>query len=205
VTAVLFDLDGTLVDSLPGIAAGINAVLGTAYSRDEIRAHVGPPVHDTFAALTGRDDLEDLVAEYRGVYAELMVEGTEVIDGIVPALSELRADGFTLAVATAKAQPLAVGLLDGLGLSRFFAAVCGPVPPAHDDKTTTIARAVRELGSPSGAVMVGDRHHDIEGAHANGLRTIGVTWGFGAREELGDADVIIDSPAALRAACAAPA
>jgi phosphoglycolate phosphatase-like HAD superfamily hydrolase len=92
---VLFDLDGTLADSLPGIAAA--------------------PLHDTFAAL--------------------MVDGTVVFEGVVPALEQLSEEGVLMAVATSKAQPLAVELLRGLGLASFFAAVRGPVPPARDARS----------------------------------------------------------------------
>jgi len=161
---ILFDLDGTLVDSLPGIAAGTNAVLGTAMSPDDVRPFVGPPLHESFAALTGSTgaDLDALVAEYRRVYAELMVDGAVVFDGVAAALKQLSEEGATMAVATSKAQPLAVGLLEGLGLASFFAAVCGPVPPARDDKTATIGDALLALGSPpaESVTMVGDRVHE---------------------------------------------
>jgi phosphoglycolate phosphatase len=203
VTVVLFDLDGTLVDSLPGITAAVNAVLATSYSPQDIRQYVGPPLHDWLGPLSGRDDVDELVAEYRRVYATLMVSGSEVFDGVPAALAELRDSGARMAVATSKTQPLAVELLRGLGLASFFAAVCGPVPPARDDKATTIAQALAALGSPPEAVMVGDRHHDIDGAHANGLRAIGVTWGFGTREELAGADALIDSPGELSSAAPA--
>jgi phosphoglycolate phosphatase len=195
-SVLLFDLDGTLVDSLPGIAAGVNAVLGTSYSRDEIRPYVGPPLHDWLGPLSGRDDVDELVAEYRRVYTKLMVEGTTVFDGIPELLAALRDDGARLAVATSKARPVAVDLLDGLALAHFFAAVAGPIPPAHDDKAATIAEALSALGSPPAGdvTMVGDRHHDIEGARANGVRAVGVTWGFGTREELAGADALIDRP-----------
>jgi phosphoglycolate phosphatase len=195
--AVLFDLDGTLVDSLPGITAAVNAVLATQYSPQDIRQYVGPPLHDWLGPLSGRDDVDALVAEYRRVYAEIMVEGTVVFDGIPAALAELRDSGTRMAVATSKAQPLATELLRGLGLASFFEAVHGPVPPARDDKATTIAQAIGTLGHPQHATMVGDRHHDIEGARANGIRAVGVTWGFGSPEELAGADVLIDSPKEL--------
>ncbi len=198
-TVVLFDLDGTLVDSLPGITAAVNTTLGTSYSADEIRPYVGPPLHDWLGVLSGAPDIDALVAEYRSIYAELMIDGTIVFDGIPELLATLHSDGVTLAIATSKARPLATDLLHGLDLARFFAAVAGPVPPARDDKATTIAQALSALGSPPDAVMIGDRHHDIDGAHANGLRAIGVTWGFGSRAELAHADALVDQPDDIRA------
>jgi phosphoglycolate phosphatase len=201
VKVALLDLDGTLVDSLPGITAATNATLGTAHPETEIRQFVGPPLHTTFAALTGRSGaaLDETVARYREIYAGLMVSGSVVYPGVVALLQRLKDAGLVLAVATSKAQPLAIGLLDGLGLAPFFATVCGPVPPSHDDKTATIGRALDDLGRPpvAAVTMVGDRHHDIDAAHAHGVRAIGVTWGFGAREELRGADALVDTPAAL--------
>jgi phosphoglycolate phosphatase len=210
---VLLDLDGTLVDSRAGIVAGMNATLeahGLApRPAAEIEARIGPPVHDTFAWLFGIPEgdgrLDVLVEEYRGRYAELMLGLTPVFDGIHDALAALAADGYVLAIATSKARHLALALADGLGLAPFLSAVHGPVPPSRDDKAQTIARALADLGDPACAVMVGDRLHDIEGAHAHGLPAIGVLWGIGDEAELRDAgtDVLVahprDLPAAVRA------
>lgn len=200
----LFDLDGTLVDSLPGITAATNATLGTAMTTDEVRPYVGPPLPQTFAALTGATgaDVDALVADYRSRYAQIMADGTAVFDGIPELLGELRSAGYVLAVATSKARPLAQSLIESLGLARWFAAVEGPIPgtpSAHDDKRATIGAALGALGQPRVATvtMIGDRHHDVVGAHAHGVRAIGVTWGFGTREELRDADATVDAPAEL--------
>lgn len=202
VTLVLLDLDGTLVDSLPGITAAMNATLGTTYSEDEVRPRIGPPLQVTLGTLTGETGarLDAIVTAYRATYAQVMLDGTVVYDGIPELLEGLTDAGLTLAVATSKARHLAVALLDGLGLSPFFAAIEGPVPPAHDDKATTIGRALRAVGATASpaVTMVGDRHHDIDGARTHGLRAIGVLWGFGSRDELAGAGVVAATPQELR-------
>ncbi len=206
-TAVLLDLDGTLVDSRAGIVAGMNATL-TAHGLPprpaaELEARIGPPVHDTFAWLFGLPEgdaaLDALVEEYRGRYAELMLEVTPVFAGVPAALAALRADGHVLAIATSKARHLARALADGLGLAPYLSAVQGPVPPSRDDKAQTIAHALADLGHPRHAVMVGDRRHDVEGAHAHGLPAIGVLWGIGDAQELQEAgaDMVIAHPGEL--------
>jgi phosphoglycolate phosphatase len=210
--AVLLDLDGTLVDSRAAIVAGMNATL-LAHGLEprpaaDIEARIGPPVHDTFAWLFGLEHgdsgLDALVSEYRGRYAELMLSRTPVFDGIHAALADLQAAGYRLAIATSKARHLARSLADGLGLTPYLTAVRGPVPPARDDKAVTIGHALADLGHPPGAVMVGDRLHDVEGAHAHGLPAIGVLWGIGDADELlgAGAAALCASPDALVAAVA---
>lgn len=209
---VLFDLDGTLVDSRPGIVAAINATLRALgepeRASSELERFIGPPLHETFATLLAERSpdgtgLDDIVAMYRARYRLAMVEGTTVYHGITALLDALAATGTPLAVATSKARPLAVPLLEGLGLAGRFRVIAGPVPPARDDKAQTIAQALAELGPAAGdaPVMVGDRHHDIAGARAHGLRAIGVTWGFGGEAELraAGADAVAADPAALGA------
>jgi len=187
--AVLFDMDGTLVDSQPGIVAAMNATLRALGEpeRDEadLRARIGPPLPVTLGNLLGRPphEVEDIAAGYRERYRETMRDGTFVYPGIPALLADLAAAGHPLAVATSKAQPLAQELLDHLGLGPWFAAVRGPVPPSQEDKAGTIARALEALDTSS-AVLVGDRHHDVTGARSHGLDTIGAAWGYGGEDEL---------------------
>ncbi len=191
-TAVLFDLDGTLVDSRPGIVAATNGTLRALGEPErpeaELVPNIGPPLQETWAALLGRgvDEVADVVAAYRARYAETMLDGTHVYPGIPKLLERLQGEGHLLGVATSKAQPLAVALLEHLGLDGAFATIRGPVPPALEPKAGTVARALEALGltTGAGAVLVGDRHHDVEGGHAHGLRVIGAAWGYGTREEL---------------------
>lgn len=204
---VLFDLDGTLVDSRPGIVAALNASLSALGEAElpeaELVKRIGPPIHDTWAELLQRpaDAVEDVVAAYRERYATLMLDGTSVYPGVISLLQRLAGAGHLMAVATSKAQPMAVALLEHLGLDAFFAAVRGPVPPSTEAKATTVGRALEALGLPSGAgaVLVGDRHHDVAGAHAHGVAVIGAGWGYGSLEELAaaGADVVASAPAGV--------
>lgn len=202
--AVLFDLDGTLADSRPGIVAATNATL-RSLGLDEVPEadlvpRIGPPLQETWAELLRlpEDEVGDVVAAYRERYAVAMLDGTVTYPGVERLLERLRGEGHLLGVATSKSQPLAVALLEHLGLDGFFAAVRGPVPPSSEPKATTVARALEALGltTGEGAVLVGDRHHDVTGGHAHGLRVIGAAWGYGSREELeaAGADAIAAEP-----------
>jgi phosphoglycolate phosphatase len=211
-TAVLFDMDGTLADSRPGIVTSMRATLlalGLPVPPEaELVANIGPPLHETFSALLGRAqaDVEDVVAAYRARYAQEMLAGTHVYPGIPELLARLHDAGHPLAVATSKAQPLAVALLGHLGLAGRFAAIRGPVPPSREQKAGTVARALAALGVPAGgnAILVGDRRHDVDGGRANGLRVVGAAWGYGTRAELeaagaaGVAETAADVPAFLQ-------
>jgi phosphoglycolate phosphatase len=212
VPTVLFDLDGTLVDSRPGIVAATNATLRALGEPErppaELEGFIGPPLYETFGTLLAHRSpdgarIDEIVADYRERYRAGMVEGSTVYPGITELLDALAAAGARLAVATSKARPLAVPLLEGVGLADRFDVIAGPIPPARDDKAQTIAQALAALGEAAGdgAVMVGDRHHDIDGAHAHGLRAIGAAWGFGGEDELraAAADDVAADPAALRA------
>ncbi len=205
--AVLFDLDGTLVDSRPGIVAALNATLRELGEPELPEAalvpRIGPPIHDTWAELLRRpvDAVGDVVLAYRARYATTMLEGTRVYPGVARLLEGLRAEGHLMAVATSKAQPMAVALLEHLGLDGFFAAIRGPVPPSTEEKPATVGRALEALGlaTGAGAVLVGDRHHDVSGGHAHGLAVIGAGWGYGSREELhaAGAEAIAAQPAGV--------
>lgn len=194
-TTILFDLDGTLVDSRPAIVNGLNATLRALGERErseaELVPRIGPPIHETWAWLLGRpvDEVEDVVAAYRERYLNTMLDGTLIYDGVPELLDRLTADGHLLGVATSKAQHAARTILEHLGLAHHFAAIRGPVPPSVEEKAATVARALDalDLATGEGAVLVGDREHDIHGGHAHGLLVIGAAWGYGPPGELENA------------------
>jgi phosphoglycolate phosphatase len=208
--AVLFDLGSVLVDSRSAITGGINHALLehglAARPVESLLRYIGPPFAHAFGELTGQPAESKLVsscvATYRRRYATASLQETAVVPGIADALAELP-DGWRLAVTTSKPHAFAEPLLETLSLHHHFTAVCGPDRGARSEpKAHTIAAALRALGDPPAAVMVGDRSFDIVGAHACGIPTVGVSWGIGERTELegAGAQMIIDAPCDLRPA-----
>ena len=208
---VIFDLDGTLTDSRPGIlrstryALGrLNEATGAAFPIPEESAlnyMIGPPLRDTFAQLVGSANVETLLGFYRDRYQDAGLFENAVYDGVPEALSALRAAGFRLYVATSKNEADARRILAHFGLSEFFAEIYG----AQNDGGRAIKSDLlnflldREgLGASAADIaMVGDRKYDVLGAKAVGLAAVGILWGYGSREELADAgaDVLVETPA----------
>jgi len=185
-TAVLFDLDGVLVDSRAAITSCIKHALDTQglpeQTPDALERCIGPPLTLAFAELTGHPQDSELVlaclASYRARYAEASLRETTVFPGIPEVLAPLSAE-HRLAVATSKPLAFAEPLLTALDLSDELDHVAAPDLDAHrEDKETTIRSALSVLGAPR-AVMVGDRSFDIIGAHACDIPAIGVSWGIG--------------------------
>ena len=209
---VLFDMDGTLVDSTPGIWASIRvaaAELGLSRpTPGQLRAMVGPPLQDGFAGafgLTG-DDVDRAVAAYRAHYTGGAMFDAEVYPGIPELLARLRADGAVLAVATSKPEPFAVRVLEHAGLLAGFDTVHGATLDGavrHKDEVVRAALAAHPAGERP--VLVGDRSHDVLGARAHGLPCIGAGWGPALPGELvgAGAAAVVDTPAEVPAAVAA--
>ena len=200
---VLFDMDGTLVDSTPGIWASIRvaaAQLGLPEpTPGQLRAMVGPPLQDGFAGafgLTG-DGVDRAVAAYRAHYAGGAMFDAEVYPGIPELLGRLRSDGVVLAVATSKPEPFAVRVLEHAGLLTEFHSVHGARLDGavrHKDQVVGAALAAHPEGERP--VLVGDRSHDVLGARAHGLPCIGAGWGPAFPGELAAAGAaaVVDTP-----------
>jgi phosphoglycolate phosphatase len=204
--AVVFDLDGVLLDSARAIIGCINDALEELgeprRAPADLRRFVGPPLAEGFSELVGPERAGELVVAYRTRYATASLELTTVFGGMVEVLEELHAR-HPLAVATSKPLAYTKPLCDHLGLTSYFAVIEGPSMSEIEPKTVTLRSALDELGLAPGAdaPMIGDRLHDVEAAHANGLRCVGVLWGFGTEEELrsAGADAIVADPAELSA------
>ena len=204
---VLFDLDGTLVDSKRGIercAAAALAGVGLApLSSAQLVEFIGPPLHESFADLgVAPDQVDDVVRRYRTVYEDRGVFEFDVFDGVADVLDELARRGVALGVATSKLTALAVVVLEAAGLAQYFTHIVGvETDGSRRDKTEVMAHALDlfHVERADDVVMVGDRKHDVHGARNLGTRFIGVTWGYGPADEftVERVDVTVDSPQGL--------
>jgi phosphoglycolate phosphatase len=204
----LLDLDGTLIDSQPGILASCHAALrALGHEPDEtfdIRAVIGPPLEEIMQILLrsyGDDRVGEAVAAYRQHYGEIGLFGSVPYPGIGQSLEEMKRTGLRLCLATSKRAIFASRILDHLKFATYFDGIHGSVPGGElDHKPELLAHILSEHSlSPSHCVMVGDRRHDISGAHAVGMRGLGVLWGYGTQDELetAGADQLVHSPADL--------
>ena len=201
---VLFDLDGTLVDSSPGIHSSVRFAarrLGLpAPTSAQLRGMVGPPLQDGFALVLGvpAGDVARAVAAYRAHYTAGALLDVTVHPGIPELLAALTGGGALLAVATSKPEPFAVRVLAHTGLLPAFASVHGATLDGtvrHKDQVVAAALAAHPDGRDP--VLVGDREHDVLGAAAHGLPCIGAGWGPAEDGELeaAGAAVVVATPA----------
>ncbi|MEJ2383219.1 MAG: HAD hydrolase-like protein [Xanthomonadales bacterium] len=189
---VLFDLDGTLVDSRGTITASIDHALeriGAARADGpSVAGLIGLPLFDIFTATYGlpRATALQAIDHYRRHYDRLSPEGSRVYDDVRQDLERLRGGGLRLFVATVKPTPIAKKVLSDLRLDGLFEGIAGAsMGPERREKTGIIAHALARFDlDPARSLMVGDRDQDVAGARANGLRAVGVTYGFGSREEI---------------------
>ena len=206
-STLLFDLDGTLTDNGEGITNSVAYALKkfgiTPPPREELNKFVGPPLRDRFAAVYVGEENADLAVEYyREYFRPHGIFQNVVYDGIPQLLSTLQAQGFSLAIATSKPEIFAEQIADHFNLSQYFTVIAGSdLEGTRIQKADVIRYCLRRLGNPDprSVLMVGDREHDILGAKAVGLPAVGVTYGYGSRQELEQAGAyaVIDTPLAL--------
>jgi phosphoglycolate phosphatase len=189
---ILLDLDGTLVDSRAGIAASCEAALrALGHTPDpsfDITPLIGPPLPQVIRRLLenyGDDRVDAGMEAYRAHYGESGLHMTVVYPGIVDALQHLSTIAQCF-VVTSKRSIYAQRIVESLGMAAAFHGIHGTVPDGSlDDKADLIAAVARSRTLDAGqTIMVGDRSHDIIGAHSNGIQAIGVLWGYGSRAEL---------------------
>lgn len=206
-SAVLLDLDGTISNSGPSIIAALSETLShfdyAIPSEAELLRFVGPPIRDGFRDLAGvpEEEIEVLVADYRARYNDTMLDAP-LYPGMAEFIHALHEREVPLALATSKRRSLALTVLQHEGLTPYFTAICGAFEDeSRAEKPDIIADALTGLrghgADISRAIMVGDRHHDIQGAIANGLAAILVTWGYGGYGEDNGAVAVANDVAEL--------
>ncbi len=199
--AVIFDLDGTLIDSAPDIAASVNRVLaanGHAPLRlDEIHTMIGDGAKvllDRAFAARGAEATPEQLAAMVADYAANPVAETVIYDGMVQALESLQAQGRPLGVCTNKPGLPTREILDALDLSRFFGAVVGgDSTPYRKPDPRHLAAALAQL-EVTDAIMVGDHENDINAAAGLGLPAVFCAWGYGEADGEARAEAPVELP-----------
>ncbi len=204
---VLFDLDGTLIDSAPGIFATLAhafaAVGAELPPHDVLRGWIGPPFRQTFPTVLGEDEarIEAAIEHYRLRFEQSGWRQHAVYPGVEALVGALARAAVPLAIVTTKPQHQAERILAHLPFGAAFTRVYGAdIASHHCAKAAMIGQAIADFGvRAEDATMVGDRHFDIAGARVNDVRALGVAWGFGSREELetAGAQAIAQDPAEL--------
>ena len=188
---IFFDLDGTLSDSSEGITKGIGGALskmGIELGREELLRYIGPPLTVSFGEhFSDPEEVQRGIRLYREYYNETGWKENVLYPGIPEALKKLREAGKVLLMATSKPELYAKRIADYFGITEYFHKICGATMDGTiNTKSEVIRYALAGLGNPdpSEVLMIGDRFYDVEGARPFGIRTLGVTYGFGNEEEL---------------------
>lgn len=201
---ILFDLDGTLIDSKPGIVECIRYALdheSVSYTNEILDKMIGPPFRVSMHDFLGQDEksIEKLISLYRGEYEKYGWKHCEVFCGVKEMLHELKAAGKRLAVATSKPIKFTNMIVKGFDLEKYFDVVGGASSDASKEAKCDVINDVLSrlcVTDKSKVLMVGDRMYDIDGAHICGIDVCAVLYGYGDREEFEkhDAEYIVKNP-----------
>ena len=206
ISVVLFDVDGTIVDSAPAV---MNAFRGALSDYDlpipddqRLRTYVGPPLWYSFSDLGYEGELlANLVSGYRARYQAHYLD-PEPFPGVIELLHDLHRAGIPLATATSKQAPMALAQMEHLGLSEVFDVIAGATPDPASSKATVIRAALTRLEArgvdTSHPVIIGDSIWDVRGAQEAGIPVIGVGWGYATEDGLDEADAVCETVEELR-------
>lgn len=189
---IFFDLDGTLTDPAEGITNSVAHALKyygiTAEDKRELYKFIGPPLYKSFMDFYGfsEEKAKEAVEHYREYFGDRGIFENRVFEGIPALLERLCQKGYTLCLATSKPEVYAVRIMKKFGLAQYFKFIGGSLLSGERTDKGEVIRYVMHAVSakPEEALMVGDRLHDIKGAKKNGVKSIGVLFGFGSEEEL---------------------
>jgi phosphoglycolate phosphatase len=208
--AVLFDLDGTLIDSAPDLAGAANSLraehglapLPYEHLRPMVGAGARGMVGAAFGVVPGDDRFDSLRDDFLARYERTMLDRTRLFDGVAVLLAALEGAGIGWGIVTNKASRFAVPVAVALGLSpRTAAMVCGDTTPHAKPHPEPLWEAARRLGrAPGECLYVGDDLRDVQAGRSAGMATMVAAWGYLGQGEAVDAwgaDAVIESPAEL--------
>ncbi|AUG30973.1 HAD hydrolase-like protein [Microbacterium hominis] len=211
-TCVLWDVDGTLVDASDGILRRLTTALEhfgkPAPTREELVHWIGPPMFESFQTNVGMSPAEatEAVAFYRTLgKADGYTTGARLYPGVADIIAELDDAGVAQATASSKPEVQVVALMEHFDLAPHLQAMAGSTPDEKTlaSKSDIVAEALRRLraagADTSRPVLIGDRHHDVDGGAAQGVPVIFVRWGFSWPHEADGAAAAVDDAAQLRA------
>ena len=203
---VIFDFDGTVTDTGEGILKSLQYSFEQMGNEvpdlSDLKKFIGPPIHYSYVNFYGIDEseVEQYIKKYRERYKKIGIYECFVYDGMLETLKTLRENGVKLGIASSKPIKLVYDVMEYLRLTEYFDAVVGTQfdDSNHPGKTDLVLQSMAKLGDKDKkrTLMVGDRYFDIDGAAGAGVDSVGVTYGYGSREEFMEhnATYIVDTP-----------
>lgn len=187
---IFFDLDGTLIDTAPGIIASMNRMLEIRnlppINMEQHMALIGPPLQLGFSEVLGLsgEELSEAIRVYREIMPDISRELIAPFGGVIELLDALKRHGAFIGVITSKQQSTAIEQLDHFGIWKYVDYIMGAEPNGEGEKTALMKKADSEIAFDDDCVMIGDRFYDLNGAKAVGIASIGVSYGYAPVGEL---------------------
>ena len=199
---ILFDLDGTLTDPALGITNSVMHALKRFNiplpPRDELYKFIGPPLAESFERYYGFSDVQKSVEVYREYFSINGLFENEIYDGIDNLLKTLQEKGHKIFLATSKPEIYAKQILEHFKIDKYFTDAVGSLLNGNRVEKGEVIAYLLKKHNITDAIMIGDRCFDIAGAKENGIKSIGVLYGYGTEDELKDADFIVSSVTDLK-------
>lgn len=187
---VVFDVDGTLIDGTEGILASVKYMIEKHHlkqlSEEVLKTFIGPPVQNSLKQIYSMTEEEAQICAntFREKYSKEDVYKAKVYDGICEILCYLKSKKYKLGVATYKREDYAISLMQHFGLDKYFDSVCGADNENKLSKMDILKNCINNLShNNSEVIMIGDSYHDADAAENLGIKFIGVTYGFGFKNE----------------------
>ena len=199
---ILFDLDGTLTDPALGITNSVMHALKRFNiplpPRDELYKFIGPPLAESFEKYYGFSDGQVAVEVYREYFSTKGLYENELYNGIEELLKLLYENGYRIYLATSKPEIYAKQILEHFNIDKYFTDAVGSLLNGNSVEKGEVIAHLLKKHNITDAIMIGDRCFDIAGAKENGIKSIGVLYGYGTEDELKDADFIVSSVTELK-------